>query len=74
MFVGFWNPAAHGASAKPFVFEEAKFIEVLIGVDVAERIEVEGLGALDPEGRAGFRAEMPLDNFAGPSVQGVKAR
>ena len=72
--VGLRDPAADGTSAQPLVFEEAEFIEIVIGSDVAQWIEVEGLRALDPEGRAGFRAEMPLDNFAGPSVQGVKAR
>jgi len=38
-------------------------------MDVAERIEVEDTDAVEPEGRAGFGAEMPLDYFAGPNVQ-----
>jgi hypothetical protein len=68
MFVGFGDPAAHGPSAEPFVFEEAELIEIPIGVDVAEGIEVEGFGALDPEWSSGFRAEVPPDYFAGPGV------
>jgi hypothetical protein len=68
LFVGLGDPAADGASAEPLVFEETEFIEILIGVDVAEGIEVEGFGAFDPERGSGFGAEVPVDDFAGPRV------
>src|ERR1035437_6627437 len=68
MFVELGDPAADGASAEPLVFEETEFIEVRIGVDVAEGIQIEGFGALDPEGGSGFGAEVPVDYFAGPGV------
>jgi hypothetical protein len=62
------HPAPHGSTAQPFIFEESKTIEILIRLNVAEGIEVERLGAVDPERSPGCGIEVPLDDFAGPCV------
>ena len=62
------HPATHGPAAEPLIFEESKTIEILIRLNVAEGIEVERLGSVDPERSPGRGIEVPLDNFAGPRI------
>jgi len=69
MFVGFGEPSGGpGLRGSHSSSKEAEFVEIPIGVDVAEGIEVEGFGALDPEGVPVDGAEVPVDYFAGPGV------
>ena len=65
----FGHPAAHRSAAQPFVFEKSKTIQIVVRLYLAARVEVEGLGAFQPERSAGGGIEMPLDHFTSPGVK-----
>jgi hypothetical protein len=72
--VGLGDPASHRSSAEPLVLEKAEFIEIIISMDIAQRIEVERLRAVEPEGRAGVGAEVPMNYFLGPGIKTRRRR
>src|SRR5262249_28163111 len=63
------HPAAHGTAAQPFVLEKTKTIQIVVRLYLPARIEIERLGALQPERSAALGIEMPRDHFARPGVK-----
>jgi len=63
------QPAAHRAAAQPFVLEVAEELEVGVAADVADRVEVEAPGPLEPERAAGGRIEVPGHDLAHVGVE-----
>ena len=51
----------HGHIAQ-LVHQIGKSAQVVVGIDLGERVEVEGAGCADPERRTGVGAEMPRHN------------
>ena len=64
-----WHPATHRATAKPFVFEERKLLQIVEAIDVLERIEVKSFLLLQPEFASGVITEMPLNHLASMLIQ-----
>jgi hypothetical protein len=63
------HPSAHRAAAQPFVLKRAELAEIGVALNLAARVEIKSFGKLKPEGRAGFRVEMPPDNFSRPGIE-----
>ena len=67
--VGLRHPASHRPASQPLILEKPKTIEIVIRLYLAARIEIERLGALEPERGAGLRIKVPLDDFTSPGVE-----
>ena len=65
------HPAAHGAAAQPLVPEEAEDLEVGVPADAVAGVEAEAGGALEPEGAARGRVEVPGHDLAHVGVEGL---
>ena len=63
------HPAAHRAAAQPLVLEVAEQLQVVEALHVLERVELERLGLLQPERRAGLGVEVPVDDLAHVGVE-----
>src|SRR5262249_44146091 len=55
--------------AQPLVFKERELLDVVPAVHVLQGVELEALGLLEPERRAGIGAEVPADDVANLLIQ-----
>src|SRR5262249_36873017 len=63
------DPAAHRPAAQPLVLEVAEHPEVLVALDILERVEGERAGLLQPQQGAGRVAEVPPDDVRDGRVE-----
>jgi hypothetical protein len=62
-------PSGGPAAAKPFVLERAEPIEIGVGIDVLQRIEIERARPFEPERAAGRRIEVPAHDLSNMRVE-----
>src|SRR5687767_6060312 len=67
--VRFRHPAAHRTASKPLILEMSETREISEPVHIFPGIPSRFLRPLEPEGRARFRREVPLDDFPDVSVE-----
>ena len=63
------HPAPDRSATQPLVFERAELSQVVVALDVFERIEVELLRSIEPERAAGRRIEVEPDDLADVSIE-----
>ena len=69
LLVALRQPAAHGASAKPVIFKEREFLQIVERDNLFARIPTKLSGIIKPERTACVRIEMPLDDFPDMGIQ-----
>ena len=64
------DPARHRATPEPFVLERGELLQVVVILDLGDRIERQRLRILQPEGAAGGGVEMPGHHLHGMGIEG----
>ena len=67
--VSLGHPAPHRAATQPFIFEGTETVKVRKAIDVFQRIEVELLGAIEPERTPGGGVEMEAHDVTDMGVE-----